>query len=160
MLLTVKHNIEVAHRLFDLKGKCENIHGHSMWVELSLVTRTDENGVYALDRDDNPLDFGSVKKRFREYLDTNYDHHLLLNKNDPWAAKLYDQETEGLSGAEGHLPGLVPVEGDPSTENIARVISYWALATFELPCTVTVDETRVNSVTLSGYGDDKGYTVG
>jgi hypothetical protein len=42
-LLTVKHNIEVAHRLSKTPGKCENIHGHSMIVEFSITGAPDKD---------------------------------------------------------------------------------------------------------------------
>jgi len=128
--LRVRHNIEVAHRLFMLPGKCENIHGHSMWVTLDLLGhKIDVDGYLG------GLDFGDVKRKFRAYLDTNYDHHLLLNGNDPLAK--YD------------LPGVILCGNDPSTENIARWVAEWARQNFEgTPgFRVTVDETHVNSAT-------------
>lgn len=105
--LHVRHNIEVAHRLSLLEGKCENIHGHSMWVELTIGgLELDKNGIAG------GVEFGLLKKIFREHLDTQYDHHLLLNYSDPWADEKYE------------LPGLVATSGDPSTENIAMWIAH------------------------------------
>ena len=126
--LRVRHNIEVAHRLSLLPGKCENIHGHSMWVTLELRG----HGIDESDRLDG-LDFGAIKKAFRGYLDSTYDHHLLLNGDDPLG--------------ELELPGLRLCDGDPSTENIAYWIAQWARAEFQnTPAfRVQVDETHVNS---------------
>ena len=126
--LRVRHNIEVAHRLSLLPGKCENIHGHSMWVTLELRGHAiDPSGRLG------GLDFGAIKRAFRGHLDSTYDHHLLLNGDDPIA--------------ELKLPGLRVCSGDPSTENIARWVAEWAR--LEWPATpgfrVTVDETHVNA---------------
>jgi 6-pyruvoyl-tetrahydropterin synthase len=128
-MIAVKHNIEVAHRLSERPGKCENIHGHSMWVTLSIEGERDEHGF------EGGLDFAEVKREFRDYLDTNYDHHLLLNAADVWAQAIWrvdqalDTPDSGaavtLVAAEQvakTLPGLVTFDGDPTTEKIAEDI--------------------------------------
>lgn len=156
--LEVRHNIEVAHRLLDLRGKCEAIHGHSMWVTLRLHGHLDKAGIL------EGLDFGSIKKQFRTYLDDKYDHHLLLNEKDPWAGKLVKPyrshwvadgaQSTGYSVEDiGHLPGLVTLPGDPTTENIAKWIAQWAVKAFELNVDVHVQETYVNGAgySLKGY---------
>lgn len=137
--LIVRHNIEVAHRLSLLPGKCENIHGHSMWVQMELYGWIDEKGLI------NGQDFGSVKKAFRGYLDSMYDHHLLLNKDDPWAQDLDPEQRYDGSTEPKLLPGLATFPGDPTTENLAKWISAWAVNEFETDATVRVDETHVNA---------------
>jgi len=129
----VRHNIEVAHRLTQLPGKCERIHGHGMWIKLELVGQVGPDGLIRPHGADQPLDFGTVKKAFRAYLDERYDHHLLLNRHDPLTAL--------------DLPGAVVCLGDPTTENIARWVAEWAVKTFVMPTQVTVDETCTNGAT-------------
>jgi 6-pyruvoyltetrahydropterin/6-carboxytetrahydropterin synthase len=128
--IAVKHNVEMAHRLFLTKGKCENIHGHSWWITLRLWGEIDEHGLL------EGLDFGGVKATFRKYLDTTYDHRLLLNKDDPWANYT--------------LPGLREFEGDPTTEllavEIAHVMSRLPMGGV-LKLKVIVWETKVNNAT-------------
>lgn len=145
--IQVRHNIEVAHRLSLTPGKCEAIHGHSMWVTLRIYGWIDErSGIL-----NNSLEFGRVKKQFRTYLDTTFDHRLLLNKNDPWATKLMissadPQEKEFW--AHDYLPGLAPMPGDPTTENIAKWIARWASEEFATSVDALVEETSVNA---AGY---------
>lgn len=115
----VRHNIEVAHRLMNLPGKCQQIHGHSMIVTMRFDGPLNENGILC------DIDFGSMKRAFREYLDSRYDHHLLLNKDDPWA------RTIAFAEGEQKLPGLMTTPGDPTTENIAKWICDWAVSAFE-----------------------------
>jgi len=95
------------------------------------------------------LDFGLIKKTFRSYLDTTYDHRLLLNMDDPWAQDLDPNQEYGSSLQPKLLPGLQKFVGDPTTERIAGIIGPWAQHTFPM-CTsfqVVVWETAVNCAT-------------
>jgi 6-pyruvoyl-tetrahydropterin synthase len=139
--LRVRHNIEVAHRLSLLAGKCEAIHGHSMWVDLAIEGNVNpRTGILA------DLDFGLVKKAFRTHLDTEYDHHLLLNSQDEFVS--------GMAMWGLKIPGLRECPGDPTTENIARWIGEWSLHEWgSMPgvtgFNVIVNETSVNAATWS-----------
>jgi 6-pyruvoyltetrahydropterin/6-carboxytetrahydropterin synthase len=144
MLIQVRHNIEVAHRLSLLEGKCENIHGHSMWVELSLIGHHLNDRGIICDEAGFPFEFSEVKKRFRTYLDTHYDHHLLLNQNDVWAQIAYVDRHERRQ----LLPGLQTFPGDPSTENLALWIAQWAANEFTCDANVKVQETSVNAAVM------------
>jgi 6-pyruvoyl-tetrahydropterin synthase len=143
----VQHNAEIAHRLSNLPGKCQNIHGHSLQITMRLGGELDSNGIL------EGLDFGTIKKDFREYIDTRYDHHLLLNETDPWANDIgwYNDKPEGaVPIIEGphRLPGLMTTPGDPTTENIAVWICDWAVLRFEsdgiTAITIDVRETGTN----------------
>jgi 6-pyruvoyl-tetrahydropterin synthase len=151
--IEVRHNIEVAHRLFVNLGKCEQIHGHSMWVTLRIDGEMNELGML-VNSYDKPLEFGEVKHGFRNFLDTKYDHHLLLNKADPWSRQLVFGKDVGAAVVEPlFLPGLHATDGDPTTENIAKWIADWAVKHYAIPTvSVHVAETSVNSagVVLGG----------
>lgn len=130
--------MEMAHRLTS-GGKCEAIHGHSWYVYLSIAGPVDATGKI--------LEFGAVKAKFRGHLDRVYDHKLVLNVRDPWA-KVSRRE---LTTPEA-LPGLQIMNGDPTTENVARLIFDWAKQEFgdSFKYRVDVWETRVN---CASYGD-------
>lgn len=125
--IKVRHNMEMAHRLHLRPGKCESIHGHSWWVELEIGGEVDLTGMI--------LEFGSVKRVFRQYLDMEYDHRLLLHEGDNWS--------------NYELPGLQRMPDDPTTENVARWIGLWAVEMFgpDFDYFVTVWETSVNCAT-------------
>jgi 6-pyruvoyltetrahydropterin/6-carboxytetrahydropterin synthase len=142
IVLRITHNIEIAHRLTFLPGKCQNIHGHSMVVDLSVfIDESDENG-YALDAQGTILEFGNLKKAFRAYLDSIWDHHLHLNEKDPWALPVT------LDGDLLEcLPGLQTWPADPSTENIARWIRQACqLMIPDLQISISIEETKTNGV--------------
>lgn len=129
--LKIRHNMEVAHRLHETEGKCQQIHGHSMWVVAELEGGVNQRGLLL------GMDFSTVKYQFRGELDRVYDHHLLLNKDDPFT--------------QYPLPGLCICRGDPTTENIARWIGEYCLETFYVEgldrVRIEVWETQTNSAT-------------
>lgn len=155
--IAVRHNIEVAHRLSQQPGnKCENIHGHSMWVELRIQSSIDHVTGMLRAPNESVFEFGKVKKAFRAYLDGNFDHHLLLNEKDPWANLVNVQSTEEPHGRD-ELPGLTTLPADPTTENIAAAIARWAALEFETDTFVEVAETHVNKAgVMALYQPDTG----
>jgi len=124
----VRHNIEMAHRLFLTPGKCQRIHGHSWSVTLTLSGQLSATGMVA--------EFGAVKAAFREYLDTTFDHRLLLNTaDDLWKLD---------------LPGAVSFPTDPTVEELARHLHGWAMDNIVAPhqllsAHVSLWETKVNA---------------
>jgi 6-pyruvoyltetrahydropterin/6-carboxytetrahydropterin synthase len=144
VFVKLTHNMEIAHRLYRMPGKCQQIHGHSMKVDLTLHGYPNANGVF------EGRDFGDMKKVFREFLNDNYDHHLLLNKDDPWAGLFHLYDPLENDPVHGHrLPGLVICKGDPTTENLCRWILDWAHETYDLSVDVYIQETGTNGVGLS-----------
>lgn len=108
--LQVHHEIQVAHRLMSLEGKCRRIHGHSMKVTMELYGEIDLRGIL-ID------DLAHIKSLFRTYLDSTYDHSLLLNGSDPLC--------------DANLPGAVILdEGDPTVENLSEIIARWSMRNF------------------------------
>jgi 6-pyruvoyl-tetrahydropterin synthase len=143
--ISVSHNAEIAHRLLNPNmGKCQNIHGHSLQITMTLWGDIDNDGLLG------GLDFSSVKKKFRGYIDETFDHHLHLNNEDPWANDIgwYNDKPRGAAPIiEGphRLPGLVMWDGDPTTENIARWICEYMWATFRDVSSIVIDIQETNS---------------
>lgn len=75
-----KFKFECSHRLYNLcyKSPCSSIHGHSYKVIVDLTI--DEND---LDKHDMVMDFTDLGL-FKEWLDVNFDHALILSKSDPY----------------------------------------------------------------------------
>jgi 6-pyruvoyl-tetrahydropterin synthase len=114
-----------------------------MLVELQMWGSIDDNGIM------EGMEFGDVKQVFRHFLDTSFDHHLLLNQDDPFAKVLQIpfRTTAGETVTrELELPGLAVCTEDPTTENLAKWIGGWAISTFDMVkrLEVVVHETRVN----------------
>jgi len=111
-----------------------------MQIELVLLCEEGPNGM-AVNTAHQPLEFGAIKKSFRGYIDSKYDHHLVLNAEDPWAG--YLMQVEG-SAEELLLPGLVTVPGDPTTENLSKWIALWACENYRVDVVCTIEETATN----------------
>jgi 6-pyruvoyl-tetrahydropterin synthase len=143
--IDVTHNAEIAHRLMNLPGKCQNIHGHSLQITLTLFGELNGNGIL------EGLDFGTIQGAFRSYIDRNYDHHLLLNENDPFAGKFFrisDDEVDNSNVLT--LPGLVVFPNDPTTENLAKWIAEWASVVWLVrPISVSIRETNTNGASYT-----------
>lgn len=64
----------IAHRLMNYNGRCANLHGHSYHFEIELkVAGQQENGI--------SVDFNDFKF-IDEWLQTNWDHAVLVNSSD------------------------------------------------------------------------------
>lgn len=146
MIVTVKHNFETAHRLPCLPGKCQNLHGHSWWVEWAFEGVMDKNGI--------TFEYGELKKKLRTWVDTFLDHGTMLGKDDVLT------QYQGLLGKVFIFgPG-----GDyvwkpwPTVEAVAEMLAYQAsLLTGVRPYHVEVRETHVNAAFWEEAVDAKGW---
>jgi 6-pyruvoyltetrahydropterin/6-carboxytetrahydropterin synthase len=147
--LHIQHNVEIAHRLLNLPGKCQNIHGHSLQVRLTISAYSSDDEGYTLGNDGQRLEFSELKRAFRAYLNTEWDHRLHLNENDPWARQLgLSWNDQGRVIKQGLLPGLQVWDHDPSTENIAWWINEYVGMNIVpgLPVSIKIQETGTNGV--------------
>jgi 6-pyruvoyl-tetrahydropterin synthase len=153
MRLKIRHNMEMAHRLLNDTGKCQNIHGHGMQIELVLLVEEGVDGM-AVNQAGQVMEFGRLKKDFREYIDSTYDHRLVLNREDPWTSPIFqltdattvDNEYFEVKATadQKFLPGLSLVDGDPTVENLAKWIAEWACKEFRCDAIARIEETKTN----------------
>lgn len=142
--IAVRHNFETGHRLPHLAGKCENLHGHSWWVEVTVATEVDTDVV---------VEFGGFKRALREWVDAHLDHGLMLSVKDPLTEVLRNHGKVFVFGED--LPGnyLTRDLGWPTVENVAHLLGRVAVhallqqsrAQGAQVARVTVQETHVNS---------------
>ena len=139
----IQHNIESAHRFFasTASPKCRNIHGHSWMITLVLKAPVlNEQGMV--------IEFGQIKKVWRQWLDENLDHALMLHDQDPMLSAIREIEPEAR---------IFTFSGDPTTEHLAEYLYSQAqtlLSTLSLENSVIVQhihvqETHVNAATYS-----------
>ncbi len=97
-----------GHRLLDYDGKCRHPHGHNGRIEITIRKGS-------LDRLGMVMDFEEIKAKVQRWVDTELDHRMLLNKRDPLVKIL-----RGLGEP------VVVMDGNPTAENIARLIYDYA----------------------------------
>jgi 6-pyruvoyltetrahydropterin/6-carboxytetrahydropterin synthase len=129
--VTIRHNFETAHRLLGLGGKCQNLHGHSWWAEITVTGEPDAQGIV--------IDFGTLKKRLRDWIDTYLDHGAMLGQADPLVPALLAESSKLFQfGASEPSKGLEW----PTVENVAELL---ARMTAE-----QIEESGWSGVSLSG----------
>ena len=102
--VTVRHNFETAHRLPHLDGKCQSVHGHSWWANVTVTADQLAGGLV--------VEFGPFKAALRAWIDTHLDHGSMLGPDDPLVPVLRSQ------GCKVH-----EVPGWPTVENVAAMIA-------------------------------------
>lgn len=69
VLISKEFTFDAAHHLHDYEGKCKNLHGHTYRVVLGLSGYTDERGLL--------IDFGDIKKIWKQKIEIHLDHRYL-----------------------------------------------------------------------------------
>lgn len=67
--MTKSFTFDAAHKLINYDGKCENLHGHTYKLEVSLEGDPDENGMI--------IDFTELKKVVEEKVIDVLDHSYI-----------------------------------------------------------------------------------
>ena len=118
-----------GHRLMGYSGKCRHPHGHNGRAEIEMTCkRVNDLGMV--------MDFDEIKKHIQTWIDENFDHKMILRKDDPLVATLKKM------GEPVYL-----FEDNPTAENIAKEVFKIAKGK-GLPVTrVTVWETDKSSAT-------------
>ncbi|MEU0273182.1 6-carboxytetrahydropterin synthase [Streptomyces sp. NPDC006307] len=134
--ITVRHNFETGHRLPHLPGKCQSLHGHSWWAEVTAEAPSLASGLV--------VEFGPFKQQLRRWIDQHLDHGLMLGPEDPMLPVLQQY------GMKIHQ-----VPGWPTVENVAGLIAHVAQDALQdlvrapgaRVTTVRISETHVNAAT-------------
>ena len=99
------HDISCGHRVHGHESKCAHLHGHNYRIFFTVQADNKQ-----LDMIGRVLDFSVIKSRLCEWLETWWDHKMLIWVDDPMLDDLLDIDPEGV----------VPVEFNPTAENMAE----------------------------------------
>jgi len=98
------HDISCGHRVVGHEGKCRNLHGHNYRVHFECeASRLDEVG--------RVIDFSIIKSQLCEWLETEWDHRMILWDKDSDAEQLLIID-----------PTIVLVPFNPTAENLAQYL--------------------------------------
>ena len=121
-----------GHRLLEHRGKCRHLHGHNGVREVTLRrSRLNRLGMV--------MDFERIKSAVADWVKSTLDHKMLLNSRDPLVRALR---------ALGEP--VVTLKGNPTAENIARLVYARARARKLPVVSVRLWETRDSSAQYPG----------
>jgi len=93
-----------GHRLMNHKGKCRNLHGHS--VKACITIKADQ-----LNEQGMVCDFSDIKESAEKYINEQLDHNFLLHKEDAIIPFLEQQQERFLA-----------LDDHPTAEILAKMI--------------------------------------
>lgn len=123
--ITLTFRFPMGHRILGLDGagaKCANIHGHNWSADIELPNSDPYQ----------PLEFGWVKQRLDNWIDTHLDHGFMVAEDDPFRLYLEDQKLKHYT-----------VGCPPTTECLAQTLAD--------ACETRVGRTPLCVHVLEGY---------
>ena len=106
--LTKEFDFETAHALDGYGGKCQDIHGHSYHLRVTVIgTPNQDKG---LSEWGMVVDFGDIKKVIKENVYEEFDHRLILRSDSRF------------KGIENNNPRVRYVPYQPTCENMLMEI--------------------------------------
>jgi 6-pyruvoyltetrahydropterin/6-carboxytetrahydropterin synthase len=100
---TRRIEFDAGHRVVGHQNKCNFLHGHRYVVEVTAASESLNNlGMV--------IDFSDMKSIIKNWIDDNFDHSLILHKDDKYIG-------EQISAWTGQK--IYYMEQNPTAENIA-----------------------------------------
>jgi 6-pyruvoyltetrahydropterin/6-carboxytetrahydropterin synthase len=109
---TRKLEFDAAHRVMLHESKCRDLHGHRYVVEATFTAET-------LDGLGRVVDFGVIKERLGQWLDSQWDHTTLLHQDDRALG-------ENIAAVTGQKIFYLPA--NPTAENMAHYLMHQVCA--------------------------------
>jgi 6-pyruvoyltetrahydropterin/6-carboxytetrahydropterin synthase len=110
--VTRQFHFSYAHRILGHAGKCRHLHGHNGMAEIVLAAPS-------LDELSMVVDFGVVKKELGHWIDSVWDHNILISKHDPLLQAAATAAVLGTDIFQGKSP-FIFLDGQPTAENMAK----------------------------------------
>jgi len=104
--ITKQFSFEAGHALFGYDGKCKNLHGHSYYLDVTVVGTPIADLTHV--KNGMVIDFGDLKKIVNQEIIDIFDHAMIFNKNTP-----HKELAESLISKDHHI---ILVDYQPSTE--------------------------------------------
>lgn len=133
--VTRYHDISCGHRVVGHETKCKYLHGHNYRIHFTCVAS-------GLDSVGRVIDFSVIKSTLCEWLETTWDHKMLIWDKDEM---MHELDTCGYG--DSIRSSIVWVPFNPTAENMAQYI-FTVIGPLLLGHTnvkldkVVVDETR------------------
>jgi 6-pyruvoyltetrahydropterin/6-carboxytetrahydropterin synthase len=139
---TYEHLGSVCFRQWRATSHCKLLHGYALTIRIEFQAKT-------LDENNWVIDFGGLKT-FKEWLETHYDHTLVIARDDPQQLNLLD-----LAGMDLARVIVLPATG---CEEFAHHI-YFGAADW-LKRNGHTPRVKVRSVEVSEHGANSAIYMG
>ncbi len=110
--VTKKFHFEMAHALLGYDGLCQNLHGHTYNMEVTLIGEPRNEPGHP--RDGMVMDFGRLKNIVKSKIVGVFDHALVVNSATP---------EEKIAAFKTATERLIVLDFQPTSENL---IKYFA----------------------------------
>jgi 6-pyruvoyltetrahydropterin/6-carboxytetrahydropterin synthase len=122
--VTRRFEFDAGHRVLGHEGKCRHLHGHRYVAEVTVTAP-------GLDRLNMIIDFSILKDKVGHWIETKWDHNMILNSEDP----ILEMGNSNWNALFGGKDPYVISHGNPTAEIMARVLyneAHGILAPYEL----------------------------
>lgn len=118
MYITREFRFDAAHNLVNYKGKCENLHGHTYKLKVTLAGSPEKDSGMI-------IDFALLKKIVNERVIDKLDHNYLNNVLEQSTAEnmiewIWNELEGGLAGGNYVLHELTLWETESSSVTLRR----------------------------------------
>jgi len=103
---TRRLEFDAAHRVMEHESKCRNLHGHRYVLEATFSAGK-------LDSLGRVVDFGVIKERLGDWIDTHWDHTTILFDKDKALGDAINGQTQQT---------IFYLPANPTAENMAAYI--------------------------------------
>ena len=152
------HDLSFGHRVVGHEGKCRSVHGHN--YRITFFARATAG---SLDDIGRVIDFSWLKTKLCDWLESEWDHKLMLWEQDPLLHYLEQKKDFAANATEqrqreslllGDVFDLATVPFNPTAENIGHHLLHIVAPLRLLNTGVTVnkvivEETRKCSITAT-----------
>lgn len=103
-----RFEFDAAHRVLGHQGKCRYLHGHRYVAEVTVrAEKLNSLGMI--------VDFAVIKEIIGGWIESQWDHNTLLNRNDPFYPIFRDRNLNN-----GKMPYVMADCENPTAEVIAK----------------------------------------
>ena len=143
-MIVKKGSFASCHRISNHKGKCHNLHGHNYNYEIGYIYDLEST---EFNECNYVVDFGEIKNTFQHWIDTFFDHSVIVNEKDKDVIELAKKIND-------HTRVLL-TRGDPSVEVISQMLMYLCYRVGESKNVVKESTIDINYIKV--YGTDNSY---
>lgn len=123
--ITRRFQFCAGHRVMGHESKCANLHGHNYVAEITVVAPD-------IDKQGRVVDFSVIKDVVGGWIDRNWDHGMILNRDDPFVGLIDRVDVQASKNGmmwvtprgevSPNMQKLYTMQENPTAENMALLL--------------------------------------